>query len=422
MKSPLSIVASALLTGFLAATARSQVVLSEIEFTTNWIEIANLGQKSADLSTWSIYQATKTANRPGNYWFGFPPETTLDGGKLLRVHWLADNPTKTVLVAGVTKGKPTVIGLVAAHGKPANTTFKVTVSGITGGSRSLNGEHTASYVSPTSFSIPIDTTLATGTYKGGSVLLNSDSSIEIFTGKSIFHFLFGLHAEPLDGNQGALALMSTQSNSQVNAKEVIQDWVSWGTGGFKREDLAVAANRWVKGSIAAAATGSPTPSLAYAYSNVSSAHSNLDWFLDFSPTPGVENLGGAKAELFGAPCSKLLAPARMVSNGVPAQGNRFFFIGVDRRIAANELPFVMFSPTLDRQGLIKVLGCPLYIGLNGLAGVAFPANSQGLARLPLNPENFKSIAGVPVGIQWLVLDLNSAQTAFTGGMQLQIGK
>ena len=54
-----------------------QVVISEVEFTagSQWIELLNRGNASVDLSGWSIYHATKTANRPNDYWWPIPTGT-----------------------------------------------------------------------------------------------------------------------------------------------------------------------------------------------------------------------------------------------------------------------------------------------------------------------------------------------------------
>lgn len=70
----------------------AQVVIHEINLTAQfggddqWIEIINLGKASQDLSNWSIYQATKTANKSQNYWFGLP-QGTLASETIMRIHW-----------------------------------------------------------------------------------------------------------------------------------------------------------------------------------------------------------------------------------------------------------------------------------------------------------------------------------------------
>ncbi|MHC4813094.1 MAG: lamin tail domain-containing protein [Planctomycetota bacterium] len=71
----------------------AQVVISEIHLSpatateAQWIELVNLGTAPQDLSNWSIYQATKTPNRPQNYWFAIPAQTVLPAGKIMRIAW-----------------------------------------------------------------------------------------------------------------------------------------------------------------------------------------------------------------------------------------------------------------------------------------------------------------------------------------------
>ena len=72
-----------LATAAAAATASAQVVISEVNFSPNqgaatpWIEIHNRGAAGADLSSWSLYYATATPGKAGNYWYGFPPGSAL---------------------------------------------------------------------------------------------------------------------------------------------------------------------------------------------------------------------------------------------------------------------------------------------------------------------------------------------------------
>lgn len=77
------------------ATATGQaVVLSEIvaDGTDRWIEVYNRGSAVADLSQWTLYQATATVGQSGAYWWPFPAGTTLAPGSFLRVHWRAPVP------------------------------------------------------------------------------------------------------------------------------------------------------------------------------------------------------------------------------------------------------------------------------------------------------------------------------------------
>ena len=84
----------ALAATFLAPSLRSQVVLSEIEFTSRnnegqWIELFNMGQKSVDISTWSVGIEKRSIAGNKQYFFGFPKNTVVESGKFVRIHWLA---------------------------------------------------------------------------------------------------------------------------------------------------------------------------------------------------------------------------------------------------------------------------------------------------------------------------------------------
>ncbi|MHC4077750.1 MAG: lamin tail domain-containing protein, partial [Planctomycetota bacterium] len=71
----------------------AQVVISEIHLSPatatepQWIEIVNLGTAPQDLSNWSVYQATKTPNKPQNYWFAMPAKTVLPANTIMRIAW-----------------------------------------------------------------------------------------------------------------------------------------------------------------------------------------------------------------------------------------------------------------------------------------------------------------------------------------------
>ncbi|MFM1874184.1 MAG: Lamin Tail Domain [Planctomycetota bacterium] len=89
----LVVAGTALLATAAAATGQS-VVLSEIvaDGADRWVEIHNRGTATADLSQWTLYQATATPGQSGAYWWPFPAGTTLAGGGFLRVHWRAPVP------------------------------------------------------------------------------------------------------------------------------------------------------------------------------------------------------------------------------------------------------------------------------------------------------------------------------------------
>jgi len=87
------------LSALLADTAVAQdVILSELGRDANgsWIELHNRGATNADISPWSIYLATSTANMPRTYWWGFRPNTVIAPGGYLLVRWLQPIPSSPV--------------------------------------------------------------------------------------------------------------------------------------------------------------------------------------------------------------------------------------------------------------------------------------------------------------------------------------
>ncbi len=240
----------------LTAGLGAQVVIHEINFSPQssgddqWIEIVNLGQSVQDISTWSIYQATKTASKPQNYWFGLPSGTTLESNAIMRVHW-------------------------------------------------------------------------------GAQITSTANALDIQTGNNVKNFLFGLGWEALDPKGGALALLNTNLNANMNKASSFEDWVSWGASGFVRESLAIQAGLWkedqfvkaptAKESIALATflQAEPTPPSAY--------------FLDHTPTPSAGNHQGFFADTYGKEsCATGSAKkAQLWFEGVPAGGNDDFAFTID---------------------------------------------------------------------------------------------
>jgi hypothetical protein len=338
----LRLAGAALATGLLIPAARAQVVLSEVNFTTNaqWIEIHNAGTSDVDLTGWSLYQATNST--PGNYWYPMPAQTILQSGAYLRVHWLAP--------------------------------------------------------------------------------LQANTPTDIYTGQSIYHFLFGLSAETLDPTRGALALFNTQSNALMNTPAAMVDWVNWGTTGFVREGIAVSAGLWTDGSFAPAVTGAnPLPTLANDYRAVGGRASSLNWFLDTTPTPGQDNIGNATVTSIGSPCSQTQRPgfeARLVSFGVPASGNLGFKIGIDRDLNAGEIAVQLLTVGADPSGSIlpPIFDCPIYGDLSSLFfnNVIVP---DAAGRAEVNYGQF-NLTGVQFVSTWAVIDANRGWLTMTNALQM----
>lgn len=331
----------------LATTASAQVVLSEIDFVNRsgvgpWIEIANRGSASVDLSTWSVYFESRTQNTVQNYWWGFPRGTTINAGKFLRVHWFVDKQAQT--------------------------------------------------------------------------------ATDVYTGKRVSDFLFGLWAEPLTSSSGAIGLLSTQTANQVNLSSVYRDWVQWGSTGFRRSSIAVAAGLWTSNSQAAGDPSAQAPSLAFDYRNSNGRRSGAFWFRDTSPTPLADNLGGAAATAYGSACQGQLGQSADLSTvGLPVLGNREFRLRATRTLVSGEIAVGFYNAR--GPGQLKLLSCPYLLDPTGpaFAQVMLP-DSDGLPNLSFRTIPDTALAGAKIATQWAYIDLLRFAAGLTRGIELQFGQ
>jgi hypothetical protein len=153
----------------------------------------------------------------------------------------------------------------------------------------------------------------------------------INTGNTIFHFLFGLGFEPLPLTAGAMALIRSQQNSQMNTPSLFEDWVSWGQGNFLREILAVQAGRWVLGRfVPAPVSGDSLARMPQVIGQMPSP--DREWFRDASPTPLAPNAPGYTSTSIGIPCVQpghtLLGPPVLGGIAFPVAGARDFALAV----------------------------------------------------------------------------------------------
>jgi hypothetical protein len=103
-----------------ASTLPAQdVLLHEVraDAAEHWVELKNRGGDPVDLSTWTLYQGTRTPGRQQKYWYRFPSGTTLAPGGLLRVHWYAD-PTTAPLPGELWTGTATASFLFGYGAEP----------------------------------------------------------------------------------------------------------------------------------------------------------------------------------------------------------------------------------------------------------------------------------------------------------------
>lgn len=307
----------------LAAPVPAQVIINEVFFTRQtfaddeWIELRNTGVNTVDLSTWSVYVATDTFGLAKNYWFGFPGNTQITPGGILRVHWMA----------------------------------------------------------------PVQPSTAT----------------DVYTGNTVFHFLFGFGAEEL-GNaaNAAIALLNSQSNQLMNSSVVFQDWITWGDGWTEqsrpaREDLAIQAGLWnaataVDDSSISAPTAD-TQSLALDYNKNAEPTASTAFFHDASPTPPTSGtqLSGHNHEFAEfsviddpnnpgtplAPCVTGFGTAANVSTmSVSASGNVDFGLRIDNLVpgqlaalligvSSTTIPWV-FGPSCSIN-VMPIATCPFNI-------------------------------------------------------------
>ncbi len=273
------------------------------------------------------------------------------------------------------------------------------------------------------YAFPPQTAIAPGKFLRVHWLakIKPSTKTDVFTGNTLFHFLFGLFAEKLDRNRGALALFNTQINRQMNDPQRMLDWVSWGTTGFKREKIAIQGKRWTQGSSAPPATGSPAPTLAYDYDNFAGAHRGKDWFRDFTPTPGKGNLGGAFAVSYGKPCQGTLdTVGTLVANGKPTDGNRDFYLGIGRPLRSVE--FVLALLNTRGNGQLKLFGCPYQLLSTIPATVLFVPKTGAAARLRFGAVDPKLLAGLQFAAQFAIADVVHDKLGLTNGVEMRFSK
>ncbi|MCC6673083.1 MAG: lamin tail domain-containing protein [Planctomycetes bacterium] len=338
----------ALLSGLLwtAVTATAQVRIHEINFTPQnasddvWIELFNSSSSPADLSLWSMYQATNTAGAAQNYWFAFPAGTVIPGGGFLRVHWFQ----------------------------------------------------------------PIKPTTPT----------------DLWTGNSVFNFLFGYGAEPLAKTGGAIALLNTQSNSRMNDPSAFMDWVSWGAPGLKREDLAVQAGLWFAGQFAPVPVNSD--SLALIEARQAEPTPATAFFSCAFPTPLRCNTCPQSVTRYGNACAVGSVPTPLLDVlSVPVRGNRDFGFQVGGTVP-NQQVFLLLAANRSPGG-INFGPCEVLVDPTLLLPIGPFPTTAGTTRIPLALLSPELSAGARIVIQGLVVTVPATffDFGFSGGVDLVVG-
>ena len=153
---------------------------------------------------------------------------------------------------------------------------------------------------------------------------------ELWTGDTAYDFLFGLGSEALPPTAGALALLRSQQNAQMNSPGVFVDFVEYGAASLPREALAVQALLWLAGRCTPAP--GPGQSLARDPGLIGLCAPDQQWLLDNTPTPLGENVGAAAATAVGTPCAvpghHLLGAPELRASSTPVLGNAAFALQV----------------------------------------------------------------------------------------------
>jgi hypothetical protein len=247
---------------------------------------------------------------------------------------------------------------------------------------------------------------------------------EVATGATPYDFLFSLGAEQLPLQRGALALLRSQQNADMNSAAIIADWVSWGSGGLSRETLAQQAGVWVAGhATAPLASGS---SLARFPGQVAPASPELAWFLDTTPTPGADNVGAAETRTVGVPCAPighhLLGAPVLTATSVPVLGNAAFGLRVANTtgVLLEQCWFVFTFADVPagNAGLLPPVpgtSCLVYVDPATLFLDATLHSSVGATVLPLSLADLPpALAGISFAVQALVQDGAATWPPFQG--------
>lgn len=238
---------------------------------------------------------------------------------------------------------------------------------------------------------------------------------ELYTGNSVWDFLFSLGGEPLRADRGALGLFRSQLDSMMNTSSIVEDWVSWGDHGFVREPLAITNGRWT--------AGSHTPAIAAGTSlarNTGTVGSGLphaqQWFTDSTPTPLQPNLSGAGVAAYGQGCAAtghhLLGVPTLRAPSLPLIGNAQFRLELDHTTGIyGEHAFVAWSAGARPAGAPSLLppvvgGCaesidPWQLVAMWLLPTQVITTVMPLSLAGLPPE----LAGTELHVQAMVVDL-----------------
>ncbi len=268
------------------------------------------------------------------------------------------------------------------------------------------------------WAFPLGTTIASGgflrvhwfqTAAGGAL------PGDLFTGNGMWDFLFGLGAEPLNADRGALGLLRSQLDTMMNTPSIVEDWISWGDHGFQREYLAIANSRWSSGQQTASIAAGSSLARDVDLLGLGLPH-DQEWFADASPTPLAPNLSGAAVTSYGASCAvpgnHLLGQPALRATSLPLRGNVQFGLALDHTTGVyGEHVLVAWSLAAAPGGQPSVLppvsgGCAESIDTSQLLAVWLLPTQVMTTNLPLSLATMPaSLVGSELHAQALVLDL-----------------
>jgi hypothetical protein len=247
----------------------------------------------------------------------------------------------------------------------------------------------------------------------------------VYTGVANIDFLFGLGAEPLDKAGGALALFDTTENARMNDSSVVQEWVQWGSAGWKRENLAVTNGRWVAGAFVQAPPTvesiafldylqrEPTPVSAY--------------YRDRSPTPpappnfdnGWNFPSAVLAPPYGFSCTTGNIPTPFMELvSIPTLGNIDFGFRL-APVTPNSISFLLIAGERGNSSVF-IGNCEFWLGLSSIPLVLIGSNAGNGSFVGMLPED-PAVMGIDIFAQWLTADLPTLAIGSSHAVQFRIG-
>jgi hypothetical protein len=273
------------------------------------------------------------------------------------------------------------------------------------------------------FGFPPGTRIAAGGYLRvhwrAAIPTTPPPPTEVYTGNTVYHFLFGYGAEALAPAAGALALFNSQQNIHMKDPSFQQDWVSWGVNGLRRENIAIAGGLWLAGQFVTRPV--QTDSLARIY-GAQRPFGRANWFHDASPSGLKHNHENAATQTFGAFCSfGAMPPPSLSARSLPAIGNRDFGAIISNTVAAPGNVVALMLGIGRGTGNVLIGPCPVWI--SETTPILFQVDAEARAGqtqidLPIPPIG---VNGGEVVMQAFVLNFQSFNDAgFSNGLEARI--